>query len=130
MTRVCLDTSAYSHFMRNETAVVDLVSQARDVGLPAVVLGELRTGFRLGRRETENESILQRFLANPVVSVLQVDDEATVHYADIMVDLRRRGQPLPTNDVWIAALAARDGYSVLTYDVHFRFITRVGSHIF
>lgn len=129
MTRVCLDTSAYSHFMRNETAVVDLVSQAREVGVPAVVVGELRTGFRLGRREAENESVLQRFLANPTVRILRVDEEAASHYADIMVDLHRRGQPLPTNDVWIAALAARDGYSVLTYDAHFRLITRVGARI-
>ena len=85
------------------------------VGVPAVVLGELRTGFRLGRHPEQNERELQDFLANPVVSVLDVDEEASHHYADLITDLRRGGTPVPTNDVWVAALAIRDGATVVTY---------------
>ena len=51
------------------------------------------------------------------------------HYADIVVELRRLGTPIPTNDIWIAALAAREGATVLTTDGHFASIGRVGSVI-
>jgi len=46
-----------------------------------------------------------------------------------MMALRKAGTPLPTNDIWVAAVASRDGATVLTYDEHFRLIHRVGSTI-
>lgn len=127
MSRLCLDTSAYSHFKRGERSAVEAVSTARWVGVPSVVLGELRTGFRLGAKREENERDLRGFLADPIVHVLDVDDAASNHYADIVVSLRRKGTPVPTNDIWIASVAAREGAIVLTYDLHFEAIDRVGS---
>jgi tRNA(fMet)-specific endonuclease VapC len=46
-----------------------------------------------------------------------------------LLSLRRKGKPVPTNDVWIASVAARDGAIVLTYDAHFEDIERVGAVI-
>ena len=129
MTRICLDTSAYSHFMRGDAAAVRVISDARWVGLPSVVLGELRTGFLLGGRSDHNEVELERFLSHPLVGVLDVDEPASRIYAEIMVALRRSGTPLPTNDIWVAAVAAREGATVVTYDDHFRKIHRIGSRI-
>ena len=127
--RICLDTSGYSHFRRGVPEAVRIVAQARSVVVPAIVLGELRVGFRLGTRRAENEERLRQFIQEPVVAILNVDDEAASHYADIVVELRRSGTPLPTNDIWIAALAAREGATVVTADGHFAYIGRVGSLI-
>ena len=129
MSRVCLDTSAYSHFRRGDDSVVKIIGMARCVGIPSVVLGELRTGFLLGGQAAKNEGELRHFLRHPSVEVLDVDDEAARIYAEIMVALRKAGTPLPTNDIWVAAVAVRDGAAVLTYDEHFRLIHRVGSTI-
>lgn len=129
MKRICLDTSAYSHFRRGNREATVLVSSAREVCLPCVVVGELLTGFRLGGKARKNETELREFLEHPVVRILDVDEEAASIYADLMVDLRRAGTPLPTNDIWIAALAVRDGTTVLTFDRHFESIRRVGSRI-
>ena len=127
--RICLDTSGYSHFRRGLPEAVQTVKRARSVLVPAIVLGELRVGFRLGTRRVENEERLRQFIEEPVVAILDVDDEAASHYADIVVELRRGGTPLPTNDIWIAALAAREGATVVTADGHFARIGRVGSLI-
>ena len=129
MTRHCLDTSAYSHFKRGDPQVVELIDRADWIGLPAVVIGELRLGFLIGRRAHDNEVELEQFLANSVVEILPVDEEVAHLYADIVADLRRAGTPLPTNDMWIAATAARAGAAVLTYDDHFNTISRVGSRV-
>lgn len=127
MSRYCLDTSAYSRFRRGDESLTELLDRAEWIGVPAVTLGELRTGFLLGSRATRNEAELSEFLASPVVSELTVDGEVSRHYAAIVVDLQRAGTPVPSNDIWIAATAARAGALVLTTDVHFERITRVGS---
>lgn len=99
------------------------------LGVPAIVLGELCAGFALGSRRAENERELGAFLENAVVHVLDVDDAAARIHADIVVALQAAGTPLPTNDIRIAAVCAREGATVLSYDAHFSAIGRVGSQI-
>ncbi len=127
MTRLCIDTSAYSHFMRGEAAVVAHLDRASWVGVPSIVLGELWTGFLLGDRPDENDAELEAFLSRDVVNEVTVDVEVARIYAEVVVDLRRAGTPLPTNDIWIAACAVRSGSSVISFDRHFSEIARVGS---
>lgn len=127
MSVYCLDTSAYSNFRRGNEEMAALLDRAELVGVPTIALGELRTGFLLGDRQRRNETELDAFLDNPVVQVLPVDSETSRHYAEIVAELRKAGTPLPTNDIWIAAAAARNGAAVLTCDAHFERIARVGS---
>ena len=129
MSRICLDTSAYSHFRRGEQAAVEIITTAREVCVPVIVLGELRSGFRAGSRHLDSAKELRRFLAHPAVRVIDVDDEIASLYSDVVVELRRAGTPIPTNDLWIAATAIREGTSIVTYDGHFRLVPRVGARI-
>lgn len=127
MSRICLDTSAYSNFRRGEPRVVEHLDRAEWIGVPTVVVGELRAGFLFGSRTDENVRELDEFLGHTFVEILSVDAIVASIYGEIITDLRIRGRPLPTNDVWIAATAARAGASVLTFDKHFGSIARVGS---
>ncbi len=68
-----------------------------------------------GRRVARHSGV---FLANPVVHEIVIDRDVGRVYAEIVVALRKAGTPLPTNDIWIAAAAARSGATVLTYDSH------------
>jgi tRNA(fMet)-specific endonuclease VapC len=115
--------------MRGHKEVTARIDSAAWVGIPTVALGELWLGFRLGSHAGQNESELRTFLANPAVEILPVDQAVAEIYGEVVAALRRRGTPLPTNDVWIAATAARAGSPVLTFDEHFRMIERVGSMI-
>ena len=128
LSGICLDTSAYSHFKRGDAAAIDVMSGASAVYVPVVVLGELRIGFRLGTRAGANERELAGFLSRDVVEVIDLDTDVASIYADIVVDLRRAGTPIPTNDIWIGASAVRMGVSVLTYDAHFEKMRRVSVH--
>ena len=130
MNRYCLDTSAYSQFRRGNELVIGLIDSAEWIGVPSVVIGELLTGFLQGgqgERCEHNESELAGFLSNPAVNELCVDHTVARLFAEIVVALRGRGTPLPTNDIWVAACAARSGSTVLTFDEHFRSIERVGT---
>lgn len=127
MSAYCLDTSAYSHFRRGDEEIAALLDRAQSVGVPTITLGELRTGFMLGGRRDRNEGELDAFLENPAVEVLPLDAQTSRHYAGIVAELRKAGTPLPTNDIWIAATAARSGAAVLTCDAHFKQIPSVGA---
>jgi predicted nucleic acid-binding protein len=127
LTRICLDTSAYSRFKSGHPRAVEVIDGAEWVGLPSVAIGELWTGFLQGSQIDRNAAELRAFLAHPAVKEIPVDHEVARTYAEIVTDLRRAGTPLPTNDVWIAASAASAGATVLTFDGHFNAIRRVGS---
>ena len=117
---VALDTNAYSDFMRGVPERVRVVRTAERIYVPLIVLGELRAGFAAGSRERENLETLQKFLASPRVSVLSPDETTTEHYARIFVQLRKKGAGIPTNDLWIAALARQHDLDLCSSDAHFQ----------
>lgn len=123
--KVALDANRYVDLCRNVTEIVELVRCAEHVALPLVVIAELRAGFRLGSRSEENERSLHRLLQEPRVAILVPDLTTTHVYADLFSDLRRRGTPIPTNDLWIAALVIQHGFALATRDAHFERIPRV-----
>ena len=117
---VVLDTSAYSQFRRGHQAIFDIVERSETVALSAIVLGELHSGFRAGNRFAENIAQLAQFLSKPSVRILNITEETALRYAEIDVYLRKKGRPLPRNDVWIAAVALEHGLQLVTLDAHFR----------
>jgi tRNA(fMet)-specific endonuclease VapC len=59
-------------------------------------------------------------LASPRVGVLRPDEGTTEHYARIFLQLRTAGAAIPTNDLWIAALAVQHDARLCSSDAHFR----------
>jgi predicted nucleic acid-binding protein len=129
VSRYCLDTVAYSHFKRGESRIADLLDRAVWIGVPVIVLGELFAGFEQGSNRSRNLAQLDEFLSAPVVEVLPVDRDVAETFGEIIADLRRQGRPIPVNDIWIAATCARAGATLITWDAHFRSVSRVSSLI-
>ena len=125
MSRILLDTSAYSAYTGGHPDLQEPVRHASAVHLSVVAVGELLAAFLKGGRRRQNETRLREFTAEPRVRVLHLDDETAVRYAVIRDYLRRQGTPVPTNDVWIAATAAQHGLRLLTLDSHFLQIPQV-----
>jgi tRNA(fMet)-specific endonuclease VapC len=119
MKKILIDTNAYAAFKKNEITTVTVFKTAEYIGVNIVVLGELLSGFKGGAKESTNRSELEQFLDSPRVSIIQLDEETAEFYAKIYWDMKRRGKPIPTNDLWIAASAMRHGLALFTYDEHF-----------
>ncbi len=117
--RLILDANRYTDLCRGEVEVVRTIEEAPEVFVPFVVIGELRAGFAVGTRSVENERVLSRFLSLPDVGVLHADDVTTHHYASVYRQLRRQGTPIPTNDMWVAALALQHDLVLYARDRHF-----------
>jgi tRNA(fMet)-specific endonuclease VapC len=114
---VILDTNALSAIADNQTVAVRIFSQAASIELPAIVLGEYRFGIAQSRRRNEYEKWLKELIAATLV--LPVDQETSVHYAQIRSDLKKAGRPIPSNDLWIAALCRQHRLPLMSQNTHF-----------
>ena len=125
MSRVILDTSAYSAFMKGNRDIKIALQQSGEINLNPVILGELLCGFKRGKYEQKNRKELEEFLTSPRVRLLEIDSETSERYAVILNSLWDSGTPIPTNDIWIAASAMQHGLKILTVDSHFNKISQV-----
>ena len=123
--RVLLDSGAFSAFMRGSHRVREIVQDAEEILMSVVVVGELLYGFRQGQRLEQNLAQLRSFLDRPYVSFVPVGTVTADRYSRIMASLRAKGQPIPTNDVWIAAHAMETGADLVSTDSHFGHIDQV-----
>jgi tRNA(fMet)-specific endonuclease VapC len=117
--RLALDINRYTDLCRGNASVVEKVELADEVWLPFIVLGELRAGFVAGSQGPRNEAVLRRFLLKPGVDVLYADEQTTHHYAALYRQLRKQGTPIPTSDMWIAALVLQHSLVLFARDTHF-----------
>ena len=117
--RLALDTNRYTDLCRGDASVVKTIELAEEVWLPFIVLGELRAGFAVGSQGPRNEAVLRRFFLKPGVGVLYADEQTTHHYAAIYRQLRKQGTPIPTNDMWIAALVLQHSLVLFARNIRF-----------
>jgi tRNA(fMet)-specific endonuclease VapC len=123
--RIAIDTNRYVDLCKGIDETMALLEEAEAVLLPFVVLGELRAGFVHGRREAENERTLRQFLLKDGVQVLFADDQTTHHYAAVFRQLRMQGTPIPTNDMWLAALVLQHNLALHARDKHFDHLPQI-----
>lgn len=118
--RVLIDTNAYSALMAGSTAVAGVLAESEAVLLSPIVVGELLDGFLGGTKEQENRRELRQFRAKPRTVLVPVTDETAEWFAVLKQQLRKKGTPIPINDVWIAATCMEHGAALLSFDGHFR----------
>lgn len=119
MRSVLLDTNAFTALFRGDVVVWKAISTADNVFASVVAIGELESGFRGGSRYAENLEILERFLSKPTVETLAVTRETSECFGRIKNTLRKKGTPIPINDIWLAAQCVENGAVLVTYDRHF-----------
>lgn len=123
--RIAIDTNRYVDLCKGVAETVEILEEADAIVLPFVVLAELRAGFLLGRRQVENERALHRLLLKDGVQVVYADDQTTHHYASVYRQLRRQGTPIPTNDMWLAALVLQHNVALHARDRHFDHLPQI-----
>jgi tRNA(fMet)-specific endonuclease VapC len=120
MTKILLDTNAYSGFMAGDQIIFDYIVESETVYLSTVMLGELFAGFRGGSRYSINIRELKSFLSKDGVKVINVTIETSEIFGEIKTSLSNLGKMIPLNDIWIAAHTIECGAKLITYDSHFK----------
>jgi tRNA(fMet)-specific endonuclease VapC len=112
-----VDTNALSAAADDDPAVIAILGRADQMAIPVIVLGEYRFGIAQSRNRAKYEGWLTGLLRDCVV--LDINEPTTHHYAGIILELKRIGKPIPTNDLWIAALCRQHSLPLLSRDHHF-----------
>ena len=118
--RYLLDTNVIIALFADENDVKENLATAQEVLISSIAVGELCYGARKSGRAKQNLARIEEFAAGNVV--LGCDIETARQYGDLKNRLRLKGQLLPENDIWIAALALQFNLTLATRDVHFHAI--------
>ncbi|MGA2135821.1 MAG: type II toxin-antitoxin system VapC family toxin [Bryobacteraceae bacterium] len=118
-----LDTNALSAFTDGDPALRHILLSEMHLAIPAIVLGEYLFGIRQSRFRARYEAWLQSHQG--LFLILPVGAGTASCYAEIRSELKSSGNPIPTNDLWIAALARENDFSLVSRDRHFQAIRRL-----
>lgn len=122
MRPILLDTNAYVAFKRGEPSAVEVVQYAETLIMSPIVLGELLGGFECGNKTKKNRDELQQFLQSSRVKLSSITSDTAIFYSQIYSSLKNKGNPIPSNDMWIAAQSLENGCVLYSYDKHFKVI--------
>jgi len=127
--KIVLDTNAYCLCDVGQNQALEWIERASDIFLPSIVYGELYYGFCYGKHFESNLKRLDQFIFNFDVRVINVDEDIARKFGDIFANLRKKGKPIPTNDIWIAASCMSVGGILLTADKHFKQVVQIQTEI-
>ncbi|RKZ54335.1 MAG: VapC toxin family PIN domain ribonuclease [Candidatus Parabeggiatoa sp. nov. 3] len=112
-----LDTNIIIALFAQEMVIKAFLITAKEVFVPAIVIGELYYGARNSGRIEENVKRIDQFAA--ANEILFCDAKTAQYYGLIKQKLRQKGQPIPDNDIWIAAIALQYELTLVSRDQHF-----------
>ena len=113
-----LDTNIVIALFANDSDLVDKIAKTQDISIPAIVIGELFYGANKSGRPQENIQRIDEFISDNVI--LHCDAKTARLYGKIKNNLRRKGHPIPENDIWIAAIAFQHNLTLISRDKHFK----------
>ena len=122
MKNLLIDTNIYTYALNGETKIIQILQRAQKISICSISIGELLSGFKAGSKENRNREELEEFLDSPRVQLHNIDEDTAEFYAEIKNGLRKKGNPIPTNDIWIASIALQHGLKLYTNDQHFNYV--------
>lgn len=118
--RCFLDTSVIIHFFKGNISIVELLKTFQEVFVSSIVVGELYYGAYASANSKKHIEQIQDFLTDCII--VSPDLEASIAYGKLKSDLKRKGSPIPENDIWIAAIAIQQNIPLFTTDNHFKLL--------
>lgn len=114
---IILDTNVLSAVAEGDITAAQKIARTGPAFIPVIVLGEYRFGIAQSQRKIIYERWLEevRFPSR----ILDVTEDTAVYYSSLRLELKRSGTPIPSNDLWIAALSRQHGLPLLSRDRHF-----------
>jgi tRNA(fMet)-specific endonuclease VapC len=118
-----LDTNVITKMLANDPVAINMVKKVGHIYTSVIVVGELYFAADNSSRREANFKIFHETLS--CIDIIPIDDTVCISYAEIKLGLKKKGKPIPDNDIWIAACAHARGFSVATFDGHFSEITQI-----
>lgn len=116
--QIFIRTNIIVAWLNGETSIANKIDSAREIYIPIIVLGELYYGAMNSIQVNKNINEIQKAISH--YTVLLIDEGTTINYGNIKTALRKKGKPIPENDIWISSIAQRYKLAIITRDKHFK----------
>jgi len=113
-----LDTNIVIALFAKDTGVIGQLEKGAEIFIPSVVIGELYYGAEKSSKTKENKTVIEKFASDN--TILNCTKETARYYGDVKNSLRKKGHPIPENDIWISAIAIQYNLILVTSDGHFK----------
>lgn len=113
-----LDTNVVIELFKGNKTIADKINKLKKIYISSIVLGELYIGINRVTNKTKHLKKLNDFLE--LCYVINIDSNTAKLYGEIVTALYIKGNPIPTNDIWIAATALQHDFTLVTADKHFK----------
>ena len=121
--RFLLDTNIIIALFAKDPKIHERIVNAGEVFVPCFAIGELYFGAYKSSKIQENLGRINEFASNN--TVLPCNTDTARRYGDIKNSLKEKGQPIPENDIWIAAIAQQYTLTLITKDKHFELVEKL-----
>jgi tRNA(fMet)-specific endonuclease VapC len=121
--KLLLDTNIITAWLKGEVGIAEKIEKAKEVHLSITVIGEIFYGAHYSTKIQKNLADIKNLLA--VYNLLYIDENVAEAYGRIKAALRKKGKPIPENDIWIAATASAHQLVLVTRDKHFKEIDAI-----
>ncbi len=127
MAEYLLDTDHLSYVQEGHLRVVERLSMLPPtdrVFTSVVNVAELLRGVHLLPKSRRQRQLLELYhqVIGQMEEILPITLTVAEKFAEIEVKLRKKGKPIPVNDMWVAALALVRGAVLVTNDEHFTYV--------
>ena len=124
MAEYLLDTDHLSYIQKRHPIVLEHFGQlgpADRILTSVISVGELLPGALLAPERGRRERLLDLYheVINQMAELVPVTRPVAERFAEVGAALSRQGQPIPINDLWVAAVALTRGAVLVTNDHHF-----------
>lgn len=114
-TRYLLDTNICIYIAKyNPPSVRERFQQhpASQLAMSVITLGELRFGAEKSQSKERALAVINDLVS--LITIAELSEEVANHYGDIRASLQKSGQVIGNNDLWIAAHARAQGWTLVT----------------
>jgi len=118
MKRIALDTNIAVEILNGNQDTIERLQKFDALYLPITVCGELLFGAKNSKKSKTNEKKLKAFMKS--CKTLNSNILIAEEYANIRLELKGKGNPIPENDIWIAAICKVNNIPIATRDKHFK----------
>jgi tRNA(fMet)-specific endonuclease VapC len=122
-TNYLLDTNVIIELFKGNKAIAFNINKLKQFYISSIVLGELYIGINRVANKTKHLNKLNDFLE--LCIVINIDSITAKIYGETVAALYLKGNPIPTNDIWIAATALQHQLTLITGDNHFKQIDKL-----
>lgn len=114
-----LDTNIVTAILNREQGVEENIRNNL-IYISSTVLGELYFGAKNSSQQERNLQKIEVLITR--CTILNCDQITANFYSDIRLALKKKGRPIPENDIWIAAVAQQHNLTLVTRDSDFQYV--------